>query len=317
MSTSTRNYRHQIRALIIKELRQIMRDKQLIFLLFFMPVLQLFLYGFALSPDVEHLRLGVIDHAASPTSREAVAALVENGVFDLTASGGTEATLAKKVRDGDLEAGLIVPPEFEREIKHGTKVSMQVMLDGVDANTAGIANGYISQIISTFNRQLVTGSQISHELVSPQITFAYNPGLISSWFFVPGVIALVLNLVSTLVSSAAVIREKDSGTLEQLLMTPVNSLQILLAKIIPLSMLLMITVLVCLLISSVVFHVPLCLFPCHSRWHRYWYRSSCLLSKPATVASDLLFRQLAGDSTFWCCGSIREYSGVFPSAITL
>jgi ABC-2 type transport system permease protein len=138
MSTSTRNYRHQIRALIIKELRQIMRDKQLIFLLFFMPVLQLFLYGFALSPDVEHLRLGVIDHAASPTSREAVAALVENGVFDLTASGGTEATLAKKVRDGDLEAGLIVPPEFEREIKHGTKVSMQVMLDGVDANTAGI-----------------------------------------------------------------------------------------------------------------------------------------------------------------------------------
>jgi ABC-2 type transport system permease protein len=233
-----------------------MRDKQLIFLLFFMPVLQLFLYGFALSPDVEHLRLGVIDHAASPTSREAIAALVENGVFDLTASGGTEATLAKKVRDGNLEAGLIVPPEFEREIKHGTKVFMQVMLDGVDANTAGIANGYISQIISTFNRRLVTGSQISHELVSPQITFAYNPGLISSWFFVPGVIALVLNLVSTLVSSAAVIREKDSGTLEQLLMTPVNSLQILLAKIIPLSMLLMITVLVCLLISSLVFHVP-------------------------------------------------------------
>lgn len=256
MSTNTRNYRHQIRALIIKELRQIMRDKQLIFLLFFMPLLQLFLYGFALSPDVEHLRLGVIDHAASPISREVVAAMVENGVFDLTESGGTEATLAKNVRDGNLEAGLIVPPEFEREIKHGTKVSMQVMLDGVDANTAGIANGYIGQIVSTFNRLVVTGSQKSHELISPQITFAYNPGLISSWFFVPGVMALVINLVSTLVSSTAVIREKDSGTLEQLLMTPVNSLQILLAKIIPLSMLLMITVLVCLLISSTVFHVP-------------------------------------------------------------
>jgi ABC-2 type transport system permease protein len=251
-----RNYRRQIRALIVKELRQIMRDKQLIFLLFFMPVLQLFLYGFALSPEVEHLRLGVIDHSASPLSREVVAALVENGVFDLTDSGGTATTLSKNVEDGNLEAGLIIPPDLERTVRGGGTGRMQVMLDGVDANTAGIANGYISQIISTLNRQLATGSQISHELVSPQITFAYNPGLISSWFFVPGVIALVLNLVSTLVSSAAVVREKDSGTLEQLLMTPVNSLQILLAKIIPLSALLMITVIVCLIISALAFHIP-------------------------------------------------------------
>lgn len=258
MSTqfSRRNYRFQIRALVVKELRQIMRDKQLIFLLFFMPVLQLFLYGFALSPEVEHLRLGVIDNSASPLSREIVAALVNNQVFDLKASGGTAATLSKNVEDGHLGAGIIMPPELERVVKRGGNGKIQVLLDGVDANTAGIANGYINQIISTFNRQLVTGSQISHELVSPQISFAYNPGLISSWFFVPGVIALVLNLVSTLVSSAAVIREKDSGTLEQLLMTPVSSLQILLAKIIPLSLLLMVTVLVCLAITVLVFHVP-------------------------------------------------------------
>lgn len=251
-----RNYRHQIRALIIKELRQIMRDKQLIFLLFFMPVLQLFLYGFALSPEVEHLRLGVIDHSASPLSRQVVASLVENGVFDLTESGGSTRALSKNVQDGNLEAGMIIPPDLERTVRSGQTGRMQVMLDGVDANTAGIANGYINQIVSTFNRQLATGSQISHELVSPQITFAYNPGLISSWFFVPGVIALVLNLVSTLVSSAAVVREKDSGTLEQLLMTPVNSLQILLAKIIPLSALLMVTVIVCLVVSALVFHIP-------------------------------------------------------------
>lgn len=250
------NYRHQVRALVLKELRQIMRDRQLIFLLFFMPVLQLFLYGFALSPEVEHLRLGVIDNASSPVSRQIVAGLVNNGVFDLRPSGGTEATLSKNVEDGNLEAGIIMPPDLERVIKQGGTGKIQVFLDGVDANTAGITYGFISQIVATFNRELVTGSQISRELVSPQISFAYNPGLISSWFFVPGVIALVLNLVSTLVSSAAVIREKDSGTLEQLLMTPVSSLQILLAKIIPLSILLMVTVMVCLLVSIFVFHVP-------------------------------------------------------------
>ena len=118
------------------------------------------------------------------------------------------------------------------------------------------AFGYVSQIFGAFNRQLSTGSQQSKERIEPEISFAYNPGLISSWFFVPGVIALVLNLVSTLVSSAAVVREKDSGTLEQLLMTPVNSFQILLAKIIPLSILLMGTVTFSLLIALLVFHVP-------------------------------------------------------------
>lgn len=233
-----------------------MRDRQLIFLLFFMPLLQLFLYGFALSPEVEHLRLGVIDQAASPASRRLVAALVQNGVFDLFPSGGSDATLSRQVRDGKLDAGMVIPPDLERELKAGKKSYVQVMLDGVDANTAGIAGGYVSQIFGAFNRQLSTGSQQSKERIEPEISFAYNPGLISSWFFVPGVIALVLNLVSTLVSSAAVVREKDSGTLEQLLMTPVNSFQILLAKIIPLSILLMGTVTFSLLIALLVFHVP-------------------------------------------------------------
>jgi ABC-2 type transport system permease protein len=134
------------------------------------------------------------------------------------------------------------------------------LLDGVDANTAGIANGYINQIVNSANRQLAVSAnrtgQVPVQVVSPQISFAYNPGLISSWFFVPGVIALVLNLVSTLVSSAALVREKDSGTLEQLLMTPVNSHQILLAKVVPLSMLLMLTVFVALGVATLVFHVP-------------------------------------------------------------
>lgn len=251
-----RSFRLQIRALVRKELQQIMRDRQLIFLLFFMPLLQLCLYGFALSPEVEHLRLGVIDDAASPLSRQLVAALVENGVFDLFPSGGTDATLSSKVRDGKLDAGLVIPPDLERAAKAKRKSYIQVMLDGVDANTAGIAGGYVSQIFGAFNRQLQTGSQESKEVIEPDISFAYNPGLISSWFFVPGVIALVLNLVSTLVSSAAVVREKDSGTLEQLLMTPVNSLQILLAKIIPLSILLMGTVTFSLLIAITLFHVP-------------------------------------------------------------
>ncbi|MBS1994468.1 MAG: ABC transporter permease [Cyanobacteria bacterium SZAS LIN-3] len=254
--SQTQIFRLQIKTLAIKELRQIMRDRQLLFLLFFMPILQLCLYGFALSPEVEHLRLGVIDMARSPVSRELVAAMVENGVFDLQQSGGTTESLAILVREGKLDAGVVIPPELERDIKAQRKVEIQIMIDGVDANTAGIASGYISQILSAFNRHLVPVSRANSQLVLPQISFAYNPGLISSWFFVPGVLALVLNLVSTLVSTSTVVREKDSGTLEQLLMTPVNSFQILAAKVVPLSVLLMMTVLVSLLVARFIFHVP-------------------------------------------------------------
>lgn len=246
----------QIKALISKELRQIFRDRELLMMLIVMPVVQITLYSLALSPEVEHLRLGVIDHAASPTSREFLARLVKNEVFDLLDSGGTAATLSKKVRDGKLDAGIIIPPDFERRIKNKTGTDIQVLLDGVDANTAGIASGYIAQILGAFNNQLSTGTQNPKLLVDPQVSYAYNPGLESKWFFVPGVLAMVLNLVSTLVSSAAVIREKDTGTLEQLLMTPVSSLQILIAKIVPLSMVLLMNVFISLCISTFIFHVP-------------------------------------------------------------
>jgi len=250
------DFRLQLKALIRKELQQILRDRQLLFLLFAMPILQLFIYGFALSPEVDRLRLGIADHAGSTISRALAACLVVNGVFEVEESGGTEAQLARKVQDGQLDAGLIIPADLERRFRSGQKTRVQVLIDGVDANTAGIAGGYVGQILAAFNRQLTTGTQLPRELVAPQITFAYNPGLISSWFFVPGVIALVLNLVSTLVSSAALVREKDSGTLEQLLMTPVSSLQILLAKIVPLSFLLMITVFVALMVAFLIFQVP-------------------------------------------------------------
>jgi ABC-2 type transport system permease protein len=134
-------------ALIIKEFRQVLRDKQLISLLIVPPLVQIIIYGFALDPNVRHLRLGVIDLAKSPISRELISALVENQTFELRAAGNSIKDLARKVQDGKLEAGLVIPAEFERDIKHGTGVIIQIFLDGVDANTAGIASGYLSQML--------------------------------------------------------------------------------------------------------------------------------------------------------------------------
>ena len=244
-----------LRALASKEFRQILRDKQTLVLLVVPPVLQLMLYGFALSPEVEHLRLSVLDLSSSPISREVVSALINSQTFDLHGRVENLAELNHMVASGETDVGLMISPDAMRRFKNHDPVPLQFLIDGVDANTAGIAQGYIIQIISELNRNL--GSEKKTPLlIDPQVSFAYNAGLTSSWFFVPGVIGIVVVIAGTLVSSISVIREKDRGTLEQLLMTPASSSDILLAKIIPLLILLLGSLSLSLILATTVFGVP-------------------------------------------------------------
>jgi ABC-2 type transport system permease protein len=241
-------------ALARKEIQQILRNKQLLILLTFPPTIQLLLYGFALNPDVHNISLGVVDYAHSLDSRNLLAAITENHIFDIKTFFGQESALQHSVETGALTAGLIIPPDFSQLLARDQTASVQVFLDGVDANTAGIANGYLKQIFQQFNLQTL-GSKLTPP-VETAVTFFYNPGLKSSWFFVPGVMGLVLTLIGSLVSAVTVVREKDTGTLEQLLMTPAAAWEILLAKIVPLFLLLMGDVLLALGIGRFVFQLP-------------------------------------------------------------
>ena len=241
-------------ALALKEIRQILRDRKLLFLLLFPPTVQLLLYGFVLNPDVQYLKLGVVDYAQTNASRELISAFTENEVFVVDRYAVSQKKLGEYVRRGQIKAGLIIPPEFSRRLSEGKTATVQVLLDGVDANTAGIASSYVTQIVKAYNRQL-TANQ-TFQVIAPQITFLYNPGLISSWFFLPAMVGVVLTLVSSFISSAALIREKETGTLEQLLMTPASTGEILLAKIIPLFVLLMGDIVLALSIAHFVFGVP-------------------------------------------------------------
>ncbi|WP_421656532.1 ABC transporter permease [Leptothermofonsia sp. ETS-13] len=241
-------------ALARKELNQIFHTKELLILLTIPPTIQLLIYGFALNPDVHYLKLGVVDYANGSASRELVSALTENRIFIAEAYPASEEELGRMVEEGQLTAGLVIPPTFQRNLASGKTAEVQVFIDGVDANTAGIASGYVAQIIRQHNFRLAAGP-VSPP-VSPQVTFLYNPGLTSSWFFVPGVMGLVITLIGTLVSSVTLVKEKDTGTLEQLLMTPAEPWEILLAKIVPLFGLMMGDVLLALTIGRAVFEVP-------------------------------------------------------------
>lgn len=241
-------------ALVLKEIRQILRNRQLIVLLLIPPTLQLLVFGLALSPDVNQIGLGVLDQARTNTSRELVAQLVANDLFKVQATPNNPRELAQLVRTGQVSVGLVIPAELSRQIAEGQPADIQVFADAIDANTAGIAQGYIEQIARHFSQQL-RGDRAPLP-IETQILFLYNPGLIASWFFVPGVMGIVLTLTGSLVSAVASIREKDTGTLEQLLMTPAAGWEILLAKIVPLFVLLMGDVLLASAIARLMFGLP-------------------------------------------------------------
>jgi len=242
-------------ALVVKELNQILRNKELISLLIFPPTLQLLIFGLALNPDVQNIKLGIVDYSRSPASRELISAFTENSVFNTISYSVSVQPLTQQVQRGQVTAGLVIPPEFNRNLKQDdTSAQVQVLINAVDANTAGIASGYITQIVAQYSRQLDPSQP--PDLVAPQINYLYNPGLTSSWFFVPGVLGIVVTLISTLVSAATVVREKDTGTLEQLLMTPAAGWEILLAKIVPLFVLIMGDAILALGLAHLVFAVP-------------------------------------------------------------
>jgi ABC-2 type transport system permease protein len=243
-------------ALAQKEINQILRNKQLLFLLLFPPTVQLLIFGFALNSDVQNLKLGVVDYAQTYESRELIASLTENGIFQVTQYSLNESDLVTQVQTGHITTGLVIPPDFNQDLDQGNTAEVQVFIDAVDANTAGIASGYLSQIVNHYSRNLASEGDRSTPLLEAQSVFLYNPGLLSSWFLVPGVMGTVLTLTSSLVSSTAIVREKDTGTLEQLLMTPAEGWEILLAKIVPLFVLLMGDVLLALTVARTVFRIP-------------------------------------------------------------
>ncbi len=243
----------RLRALVVKETKQILRDRQQLFLLMFPPIVQICLYGAALNPEVQYLRIGVVDEAKTYKSRELISAVVENRVFKIEPVSNNLRGLTTAIERGKLDAGLVIPPDFDRRISQSRPAGLQLILDAVDANSAGLAQGYSAQMISTFGNLLRPQAPPP---VKADVSFVYNPGLIASWFFIPGVLGLVLTLSGTLVSSVTLVKEKDSGTLEQLLMTPAESWEILVAKIVPLLVMLNGSVLLAVGIGRLIFQVP-------------------------------------------------------------
>lgn len=240
-------------ALALKELRQIHRDRRLTISLIGPPVLQVLLFGFALDSEVRNLRLGVVDESRTPESRELISVLTQNPTFRLADAYATPAAMGEALATARLDVGVVIPYDFARLRMRGQPATVQVLLNAANANTAQMAQGYVEGGVAWLNRE-VAGARAAPVVI--RAAFIYNPGLVNAWFIVTGVFGTLIILNGSLVSAATMIREKERGTVEQLLMTPASAFEIVSAKLVPLFLLLMTMVTLVLTVARLVFHVP-------------------------------------------------------------
>ncbi|MFQ5651654.1 MAG: ABC transporter permease [bacterium] len=237
----------QIFYLIQKEFRQIFRDPAMVFIMFFAPLVQMVVLGFAITVDVKNVRTIIADYDNSAVSREIARTFENNPYFSVV--GYTKGTTAirKEIDDWRAQVALVIPHHFGRKLERGLRPGIQLIVDGVDGNTAGIALGYAQGILnelartSPYNYGLQRGFAHPNagslmprvSVVEPRTRMWYNLDLESKNYMVPGLIAVLLTMLSMFLSSMGLVREKEMGTLEQLMVTPIKTWQLILGKVLP------------------------------------------------------------------------------------
>jgi ABC-2 type transport system permease protein len=248
-------------ALFQKEFAQILRNRQLVIQLLVPPTVFLMLFGFALSPDFQNLKVGITDYSKSSASREFVEIFNQTDAFVISRYYANEEDMVADLAKGSLTVGISIPPEFADDIAKRRTVEVQALYDAVDANTASIASSYISQLVSDYNlRHRNKGGDavaLQRNQVQVQTSVFYNPGLETSWFIVSGVFGILLTVIGSQAAASLVVREKEAGTIEQLIMTPASNTEVILAKVCPLVVLLTVDVLIALSVARLAFGVPL------------------------------------------------------------
>lgn len=263
---------HRIREIIRKEFRQVLREPRMRIILFVPPLVQTILFGFAVNLDVENGWLGWMDLDRTPSSRELRAAFEGSRRFVVVAEAESEARVRELLDRGEAQAVVRVPAGFARDIQRGQTAAVQILVDGTNSNTASILAGYAAQIISGYSarvmvqqqqarlvgRSMATGGPVRLTLpgIEPRSRVWFNPELRSRNYFVPGVIVNIITLVTLMLTAMAIVREKEIGTMEQLMVTPIRPLELMVGKTLPFALAGLLDVILITVAALVVFNIP-------------------------------------------------------------
>lgn len=244
--------------LFFKEVNELRRNRRMIAMMLVPPTLNLVLLGFAMNPEVTDLRLGIVDESRTAESRELISAFAESRSFKPSGQYSSVEELSRALSMGELEAGLVVPSDFATKRTRGEVAEVQFLVDSVNSNTGGIAGGYAARVIAALNEKIsLRTSTVQPARASSRVSIFYNPGLQNSWFIVTGMIGMLMVMLGALAASSAMVKEKEVGTVEQLLMTPAGSAEIILAKMAPIFLLLSVDIGLSAVVGNFVFGVPL------------------------------------------------------------
>ncbi len=248
---------------IKKEFYHIFRDRRTLLILFGMPLVQLVLFGYAVRNELNKADIAILDHSRDEVTREITGKLLSSGYFQLTALLESESEIEEVFQRGTARNVVIFESEFGRKLIRDGRADLGIVTDASDPNMAQMLEGYTANIIREYEqewrmRHVKAGQagEVAANGITPEMRMLFNPELRSANLFVPGLIAFILMLVSAFLTSITIAREKESGTMEVLLASPLNPMQIILGKVLPYLALSFVNVFTILVVALVVFQVP-------------------------------------------------------------
>jgi ABC-2 type transport system permease protein len=239
-----------------KEVVQLRRDRFTLAMMLGIPAMQLVLFGYAIRTEVRHLHTVVLDESRTPESRALVNVLRNTGNFDVTEWVATRAELADRIEAGKASAGLVIPRDYMRDIKRGETGSAQMIVDAADPMASSAAMSGAARA-GAARGAVLSGSRGAGPLpVEVRVRPWYNPGMRDAVYIVPGIIGVLLSLTMVLITSIAIVRERERGTLEQLIVTPIDKTSLILGKIVPFLIIGFVQMSVILVLGWLLFDIP-------------------------------------------------------------
>ena len=253
-----------IRAIMRREFIDVLRDRRSLFLTFLYPITMLVLYGYGIRYDVDHVPLAVLDYSETPESRELVREMTSSGYFHVVRVASVAREADRVLDTGAAAAAVIVPYDFSDRLRANEPTEVQVLIDGSDSNTATIAQGYAMAMIQRFEATWRSGapapppdSRSRRGAVEVATRVWYNPELKSVNFIVPGIIAVIMMIVGAVLTALSIVKEKERGSIEQILVSPIRPLEMMIGKIVPYTVIALVDLVIIIVAGVLLFHVPI------------------------------------------------------------
>lgn len=245
----------QFLAFVRKEFYHVFRDRKTLLMLFGLPIVQIVLFGFALTNEIKNAKVVICDYAKDEATQKIINRLDANDNFDLKHMLLSHTEIEKSFQKEQIKLAIIFPENFYNDLLHLNKAQLQIIADASDPNTATSLTNYINAVIADFQNEITANKAIPYT-ITPEVRMLYNPELKGVTNFVPGVMALVLMLVCVLMTAVSIVKEKEMGTMEILLVSPFNPFWVIVSKALPYLLLSLINLAVILTLSVTMLDMP-------------------------------------------------------------